>query len=144
MAWIVYSCTIVNEMQEDTASSSAAEQSSSPSAIEDVDNNEVSLKRKQEPQTSAQISNSRISQHLETLEHLDKQHQHLLGVEQCLQKYLGELQKEEQSLREALVQSSTTLKEQRQSEKERKEAEALARLEDALMNDDDSDSSTSC
>ena len=130
-------------MQEDTASSEAEQ--TSLSAIE-VDNNQVSSKRQQEPQTSAQTSNSMISQHLETLEHLDKKHQHLLGVEESLQKYLDELQKEEQSLREALMQSSTTLKEQRQSEKKKKEAEALARLEDALMNDvdSDSDSSTSC
>ena len=87
-------------------------------------------------------SNSMITQHLNTLEHLDQNYQQLMGVEQTLQKHLDELQKEEQSLREALVQSSTSLKEQRQSEMKKKEAEALARLEDALMNDDDSDSST--
>lgn len=85
----------------------------------------------------------RIKQHLNTLESLDKQHQHMLEIEQSLQQHLDELQIEEQSLREALVQSSTTLKEQRQSEMRKREADALARLEDALMNDNDSDSSDS-
>lgn len=126
------------QQQDDTASLSAGKQSCL-GVNKDVDNNEG-----REPQTSSeQTSNSMISQHLDTLEHLDKQHQHLLGVEKSLQNHLDELQKEEQSLREALVQSSTTLKEQRESEKKKKEAEALARLEDALMNDDDSDSDSS-
>ncbi len=110
-------------------------------------NNKLSSKPQQEPAklsapSAATSSDSMISQHLNTLEHLDKNYQHLLGVEQILQKHLDELRKEEQSLREALVQSSTSLKEQRQSEMKKKEAEALARLEDALMNDDGSDSST--
>ena len=124
---------------QDTASLSAEKQSCR-GANKDVDNNEG---RERQTSSSEQTSNSMISQHLDTLEHLDKQHQHLFGVEQSLQNYLDELQKEEQSLREALVQSSTTLKEQRESEKQKKEAEALARLEDALMNDDDSDSDSS-
>ena len=123
---------------QDTASLSAKKQTSL-GANKDVDNNEG---RKQQT-SSEQTSNSMISQHLDTLEHLDKQHQYLLGVEKSLQTHLDELQKEEKSLREALVQSSTTLKEQRESEKQKKEAEALARLEDALMNDDDSDSDSS-
>ena len=126
------------QQQEDTASLSAEKQSSL-GVNKDVGN------KGHERQTSSseQTSNSMISQHLGTLEHLDKQHQHLLGVEQSLQNHLDELQKEEQVLRQALVQSSTTLKEQRESEKQKKEAEALARLEDALMNDDDSDSDSS-
>jgi predicted RNase H-like nuclease (RuvC/YqgF family) len=95
------------------------------------------------PSPAAQSSNSKISHYLNTLEHLDKQHQHLLEVENSLQKYLDELKKEEKSLREALVQSSTTLKEQRRSETRQKEEEALARLEAALMNDDDSDGTSS-
>ena len=89
------------------------------------------------------FSSGIISQHLKTLEHLDKQYQHMLGIEQSIEQHLEELQKEEQSLRKALAQSSTTLREQRQSENQQKEAAALARLEDALMNDDDSDSSSS-
>ena len=126
-------------MQKDDTASISAEKQTSLGSNKDVDNNEG-----RERQTlSEQTSNSMISQHLGTLEHLDKQHQHLLGVEKSLQNHLDELQKEEQSLREALVQSSTTLKEQRESEKKKKEAEALARLEDALMNDDDSDSDSS-
>mmetsp|Transcript_8962 Transcript_8962/g.17847 ORF Transcript_8962/g.17847 Transcript_8962/m.17847 type:complete len:142 (-) Transcript_8962:2192-2617(-) len=132
-----------NEMQEGAASSAAAEPTL-VSEIKDVNNNlitEKSTKLSTQPSpSSAQKSNSMISQHLNALEHLDKQHQHLRGVEQSLQKYLDELQKEEQSLRKALVQSSSTLKDQRETEKKKNEAEALARLEDALMNDDDDDS----
>eukprot|EP00985_Skeletonema_marinoi_P002024 scaffold821_cov105-Skeletonema_marinoi.AAC.5 len=132
-----------NEMQECTASSAAAEPTS-VSEIKDVNNNlitEKSTKLSTQPSpSSAQKSNSMISQHWNTLEHLDKQHQHLRGVEQSLQQYLDELQKEEESLKKALVQSSSTLKDQRETEKKKNEAEALARLEDALMNDDDDDS----
>ena len=127
-------------MQKDDTASISAEKQTSLGSNKDVDNNEG---RERQTSSSEQTSNSMISQHLGTLEHLDKQHQHLLGVEKSLQNHLDELQKEEQSLREALVQSSTTLKEQRESEKKKKEAEALARLEDALMNDDDSDSDSS-
>jgi len=130
-------------MQECTASSAAAEPTS-VSEIKDVNNNLITQKptklSTQPSPSSAQKSNSMIFQHLNTLEHLDKQHQHLRGVERSLQKYLDELQKEEQSLRKALVQSSSTLKDQRETEKKKNEAEALARLEDALMNDDDDDS----
>ena len=128
---------------QDAASSAA--KSTSVNAVKDVNNNELSSKRQHDSTklavstSAATSSNSIISQHLSTLEHLDQKYQHLMGVEQTLQKHLHELQKEECSLREALTQSSTTLKEQRQSEKKKKEAEALARLEDALMNDDDSD-----
>jgi len=134
-----------NEMQESTASPAAAEPTS-VSEIKDVNNNLIITEKptkqstQPSPSSSAQKSNSMLSQHLNTLEHLDKQHQHLRGVEQSLQKYLDELQKEEQSLRKALVQSSSTLKDQRETEKKKNEAEALARLEDALMNDDDDDS----
>jgi predicted RNase H-like nuclease (RuvC/YqgF family) len=85
---------------------------------------------------------SLTSQHISTLQHLDKQHKHLLNVEKSLQKYLEELQKEEHALRDALVQSSSSLKEQRERDTKKKEEEALARLEEALMNDDDSDDST--
>lgn len=88
-------------------------------------------------------TNSVTSQHIRTLQHLDKQHKHLLNVEKSLQNYLEELQKEEKALSDALVQSSSSLKEQRQRDTKKKEEEALARLEEALMNDDDdSDDST--
>lgn len=88
-------------------------------------------------------TNSITSQHISTLQHLDKQHKHLLNVEKSLQKYLEELQQEEQALRDAFVQSSSSLKEQRERDTKKKEEEALARLEEALMNDDDdSDDST--
>ena len=129
---------------QDAASSAAKSTSVNPVKVV-VNNNELPSKRQQdstklsESTSAATSSNSIISQHLNTLEHLDQKYQHLMGVEQTLQKHLDELQKEECSLREALTKSSTTLKEQRQSEKKKKEAEALARLEDALMNDDDSD-----
>jgi hypothetical protein len=52
---------------------------------------------------------------------------------------LNDLEKEEQSLREAFLQSSSTLKEQRHTEMRQKEKEALARLEEALMNDNEDD-----
>jgi len=130
-------------MQEGAASSAAAEPTL-VSEIKDVNNNLITekstkLSTQPSPSSAQSSSNSMISQHLNALEHLDKQHQHLRGVEQSLQKYLDELQKEEQSLRKALVQSSSTLKDQRETEKKKNEAEALARLE-ALMNDDDDDS----
>lgn len=80
-----------------------------------------------------------ILQHLKTLEHLDKQHQYLCLVENSLARHLNDLEKEEQSLREAFLQSSSTLKEQRHTEMRQKEKEALARLEEALMNDNEDD-----
>ncbi len=133
------------------AASSAAAKPTTVNAVKDVNNNKkLPSKRRQDPaQLSASplvetSSDSILSQHLSTLECLDQKYQHFLGVEHTLQKHLNELQKEEQSLREALVKSSTSLKEQRQSEMKKKEAEALARLEDALMNDDDSDCSIEC
>ena len=94
-------------------------------------------------QATYNSTNSLTSQHISTLQHLDKQHKHLLNVEKSLQKYLEELQKEEQALRDALAQSSSSLKEQRQRDTKKKEEEALARLEEALMNDDDDDSDDS-
>jgi len=127
-----------NNMQEGAASSAA--QSPSVSAKDDAISHNEMLSPSEK---TTQPTNSMISQHLNTLEHLDKQHQYLLEVEQSLQKYLDELQKEEKLLRKALVQSSATLKEQRRIESRQKEEEALARLEAALMNDDDSDGTIS-
>ena len=127
------------DMQQGGASSTV--ESTPASAQDEKPSTQESPSQTQ--QSPVQSSNGKASKHLNTLEYLDKQHQHLRGVEQSIQKYLIDLQKEEQSLREALVQSSTTLKEQRQSEMRKKEAEALARLEEALMNDDDSDSTAS-
>lgn len=128
------------------AASSAAAKPPAVKVVKDVNNNKLSSKQQEPAKLSASPSvatnsNSMITQHLSTLEHLDQKYQYLLGVEQTLQKHLDELQKEEQALREAWTQSSTTLKEQRESEMKKKEAEALARLEDALMNDDDDDDS---
>mgnify|MGYP000232089054 CR=1 FL=1 len=93
------------------AASSAAAKPPTVNAVKDINNNK--LPSKKEPahlstsQSAAISSNSIISQHLNTLEHLDRKYQQLLGVEQTLQKHLDELQKEEQSLR--LYDAPTTI-----------------------------------
>ncbi len=69
------------------------------------------------------------------LQRLDDEYSHLSSKEQKIEQYLETLQQEESALRHALVLTSTSLKEQRISEKKRKEEEALARLEEALMMD---------
>lgn len=64
------------------------------------------------------------------------------NVEESLDQYLDQLQKEEKSLCVVLEQSSWPLKEQRGREKSRKEEEeAVAPLEDALMSEDSRSSS---
>ncbi|KAL9189146.1 hypothetical protein ACHAXT_011636 [Thalassiosira profunda] len=56
-----------------------------------------------------------------------------------MEEYLQRLQQEEATLKLALEQSSTSLKEQREKEAKKKDAEAVARLEEALMMGGDSD-----
>lgn len=82
-----------------------------------------------------------ITRHVETLRYLDQQHKNLTHTENELGKYIQELQHEEKSLRLALDQSSTSLKEQREKEKTKKDEEAVARLENVLMCGDSSSDS---
>ena len=80
-------------------------------------------------------------QHINTLQQLDTEYTKLCTTEQAIQKYLQQLQDEETKLRLALEQSSTSIKEQREKESKRKDEEAVARLEEALMMNDGDDSS---
>ena len=80
-------------------------------------------------------------QHINTLQQLDTEYTKLCTTEQAIQKYLQQLQNEETKLRLALEQSSTSIKEQREKESKRKDEEAVARLEEALMMNDGDDSS---
>ena len=76
-----------------------------------------------------------IDHHIKTLQRLDREYDNLLSAEKNVENYLHQLQNEEASLRLALEQSSTSLKEQREKEAKKKEEEAVARLEEALMMD---------
>eukprot|EP00571_Detonula_confervacea_P004966 CAMPEP_0172323532 /NCGR_PEP_ID=MMETSP1058-20130122/48974_1 /TAXON_ID=83371 /ORGANISM="Detonula confervacea, Strain CCMP 353" /LENGTH=266 /DNA_ID=CAMNT_0013039553 /DNA_START=35 /DNA_END=835 /DNA_ORIENTATION=- len=84
------------------------------------------------------------SHHIDALQRLDKEYDHFLSMEKNIENYLHQMQQEEILLRLALEQSSTSLKEQREKENKRKAEEAMARLEEALMMDVDSDDSSSC
>lgn len=77
-----------------------------------------------------------ITHHIQTLKQLDKQNTNLTNIESSLEQAIAELQHEENSLRRAFIQSSTSIKEQREREKKRMEEEAVARLEDVLMGGD--------
>jgi predicted RNase H-like nuclease (RuvC/YqgF family) len=79
--------------------------------------------------------------HTSTLKQLDQQYQSLTKAEQSLEQYIYELQQEEKALRLALHQSSSSLKEQREKEKMKKDEEAVARLEGLLMGGDSSSDS---
>lgn len=79
--------------------------------------------------------------HTSTLKQLDQQYQSLTKAEQSLEQYIDELQQEEKALRLALHQSSSSLKEQREKEKMKKDEEAVARLEGLLMGGDSSSDS---
>ena len=78
-----------------------------------------------------------ISQHITTLQQLDNEYSNLLTTESNIEKYLTQLQQQEKTLRLAFEQSSTSIKEQREKEIKRKDDEAVARLEEALMMDGD-------
>ena len=78
-----------------------------------------------------------ISQHITTLQQLDNEYSNLLTTESYIEKYLTQLQQQEKTLRLAFEQSSTSIKEQREKEAKRKDDEAVARLEEALMMDGD-------
>ena len=84
-----------------------------------------------------------ISQHITTLQQLDNEYSNLLTTESNIEKYLNQLQQQEKTLRLAFEQSSTSIKEQREKEIKRKDDEAVARLEEALMMDGDGSSSSS-
>ena len=75
---------------------------------------------------------------------LDKECDCLVATEKDIKNCLRQLEQEEATLRLALEQSSTSLKEQRQKEAKRKEEEAVARLENALMMDVDDSDDSSC
>ena len=84
-----------------------------------------------------------ISQHITTLQQLDNEYSNLLTTESNIEKYLTQLQQQEKTLRLAFEQSSTSIKEQREKEGKRKDDEAVARLEEALMMDGDGSNSSS-
>ena len=84
-----------------------------------------------------------ISHHITTLQQLDNEYSNLLTTESNIEKYLTQLQQQEKTLRLAFEQSSTSIKEQREKEIKRKDDEAVARLEEALMMDGDGASSSS-
>lgn len=86
------------------------------------------------PEASA-TTPAAIDHHIKTLQRLDREYDNLLSAEKNVENYLHQLQKEEASLRLALEQSSTSLKDQREKEAKKKEEEAVARLEEALMMD---------
>ena len=88
-----------------------------------------------------------ISQHIKTLQQLNKEYTQLQSTESQLTNYIQQLQQQQISLQLALNQSSTSIKQQRDKESKLKDDEAVKRLEEALMmNDDsgDSDSSDVC
>ena len=84
-----------------------------------------------------------ISQHITTLQQLDNEYSNLQTTESNIEKYLNQLQEQEKTLRLALEQSSTSIKEQRKKETKRKDDEAVARLEEALMMDGEGSASSS-
>merc|ERR1712087_747798 len=83
--------------------------------------------------TAASTMPAAVSHHIQTLRRLDQEYELLLSREKDIEHYLHQLKQEEGTLRLALEQSSTSLKEQREKETKRKEDEAAARLEKALM-----------
>ncbi|KAL7541145.1 hypothetical protein ACHAXR_012086 [Thalassiosira sp. AJA248-18] len=92
--------------------------------------------------STAATTPATISHHISALQRLDKEYGHLRSTEENIETCLHQLQQEEASLRLALEQSSTSLKEQREKERNREDKEAVARLEEALMKDSDSDDSS--
>jgi predicted RNase H-like nuclease (RuvC/YqgF family) len=91
-------------------------------------------------------SASTISQQIKTLQQLNNKYTQLQSTEDQLTKYLHQLQQQQSSLQLALEQSSTSIKEQRDKESKLKDDEAVKRLEEALMMNDESadDSSDVC
>lgn len=94
-------------------------------------------------QPSSDSSSSTIANHLRALKQLDDEYIQLNSLGGKLHEYLNELEREERSLKLALEQSSTPLREQREKDAMRKEDMAIARLEAALMADSDSDDGSS-
>jgi hypothetical protein len=94
--------------------------------------------------SAAATDRATASDHIDALRRLEEEYRHLDHMETIIAKCLSRLRDEEASLRLAHEQSSTSLKEQREMISKRKEDEAVARLEEALMMDggcsDDSDS----
>ena len=80
--------------------------------------------------------------HINVLQRLEEEYCHLNYMERNINSSLCWLQEEEASLGLAHEQSSTLLQEQRETISKRKEEEAVAQLEEALMMDrDDSNDS---
>lgn len=96
--------------------------------------------------TAASKSPAAVSHHIQTLQRLDQEYELLLSTEKDIKRYLHQLKREEETLRLALEQSSTSIREQREKETKKTEDEAAARLEKALMMDfdDSSDGSINC
>ena len=79
------------------------------------------------------------AQHINTLEQLNNEYKQLLSTESQLTNYLHQLQQQQTSLQLALEQSSTSIKQQRDKESKLKDDEAVKRLEEALMMNDESE-----
>ena len=90
--------------------------------------------------TSAKSS---VSQQIKTLQQLNNEYTQLQSTEEQLTNYLHQLQQQQTTLQLALEQSSTSIKEQRDKESKLKDDEAVKRLEEALMMNDESDDSDS-
>jgi len=88
---------------------------------------------------SAAAANDRASEsdHIDALRRLEEEYLRLDYMEDDIKECLGRLRDEEASLRLAREQSSTSLREQRELASKRREDEAVARLEEALMMDGD-------
>ena len=92
------------------------------------------------PTESTAQTQDLTAQHIATLKRLDEQHNNLSKIENSLEESIQDLQREEKILRMALDQSTISIKEQRERDKTKKEEAAVARLEEALMGGDSSDS----
>jgi len=92
--------------------------------------------------TSTKTTSTSISQHIKTLQQLNNEYKQLQSTEEQLTNYLHQLQQQQTSLQLALNQSSTSIKQQREKESKLKNDEAVKRLEEALVMNDDSDDSS--
>ena len=87
--------------------------------------------------TKTSTRESTSSQHIKTLQQLNNEYSQLQSTESQLTNYLHHLQQQQTSLQLALEQSSTSIKQQRDKESKLKDDEAVKRLEEALMMNDD-------
>lgn len=93
---------------------------------------------------SPATANSTISHHVSAIQRLDKEYANLTSSEEEIEKCLETLRREESTLRLALDQSSSSLKEQRDREAKRRALEAEERLEKALLMGEDESDDSSC